>query len=223
MWLPLSLGLLLAGQEGEDRVISFKGLLQLEAEAGVPDLEKVAEWSAFVERTEAQLTYARKAVIRWRNAERERRLAEALALESNPEARPVDKEQAWLEVATTQTDASAVEKAQSRALHWHRVEARRLVEAAKAVEEEGALKEDRISAWRRVLQWARDESIRRAAQSRMRALQDRLVEEARSLDAVVRVDAESKIAAWRAVLAGAPTEAERAEARRRIKVLAKAE
>lgn len=219
MWLPLSFGLLLAASDGEERVITFKGLLQLEADPQLSDARKIEEWSAFVERTEAQLDYARKAVVRWRNAERERRLADALALETRSDATSVDKERAWLEVARTQEEASAVTKAKRRASHWHRVEARRLVGAAKAVEEEGALKEERIAAWKRVSEWADDEAILAAAKARIRALQDRLLEEARALDRVERVDDESRLVAWRAVLAGAPSDDERAEARRRIAAL----
>ncbi len=216
---PLVLALLVSTPGEEDRVISFKGLLELEAQKDVADARKEAEWAAFVERTEAQLAYARKAVRRWRNAERARLLAAAIALDGDAQAEPVAKEKAWLKVAETRKEEEEVEKAQARAEHWHRVEAERLVQRARTVEEEGALKGARIKAWQKVVAWARPGSLREAARARIAALQARLLEEARALDQVDRVDPETKLAAWRAVLDGAPDAQQAAEARRRMAAL----
>jgi len=216
MWSPILLALVLAAPGDGEPVISFKGLLELEARSDVSDARKEAEWTAFVERTEAQLAYARKAIRRWQNAERERLLAAAVALDADPDAELLAKEKAWLQVAQSQTEAGQVEKAKARAAYWHRMEAERLVQRARAVEEDGARKGARIAAWQRVVAWARPGELREAAQSRIAALQARLLEEARALDAVERVDAETKLAAWRAVLEGAPSPAQTSEAKRRI-------
>jgi hypothetical protein len=206
-----------------DRVLSFFGLLELEKDPEVSDEEKVRQWKAFLERTERQRTYARRAVERWTFAER-RRLLERAVRRDPGDAPPEDKHRLWREVAEAfGEDTREGRRARDRAGHWKRRATQRRVDAAMEIEREGRPKVDRIRAWKAVVEWAPSSKSGKAARARIRTLQARLVEEAQSLDGFARIDDATRLRAWRQVLAGDPTPDQARRARRRIRELTSAE
>lgn len=212
--------LALSSQPQTEKVYSFRALIELEKSSTVSDEVKVAEWQAFVERTEKQLAYARRAVGRWQDAAKKRVLDLALTLESNPTSEPTEKEAAWRRVAAAFSETSPDgRRAAERASHWHGVRTADLAQNARRVEDEGQSKVARISAWQKVVAYAERGPTRDMARRRIQALQEQLMREAEALDAVEQVDAETKLQAWRAVLDGAPSREQIARARARIAAL----
>lgn len=201
------------------RVYSFYGLLELEKDPDVSDGVKIAEWEAFVRRTEQQLSYAREAVQRWENAARRRAIERALSLESDEAVAFPRRVEAWLEAAAAQRGGEARRKAEKRAAYWTAEHTRALVERAKSVEQDGRPKAERIAAWKEVVAWQKEGEAAQAAASRMRALRDQLFVEAEALDRVTGVDAATKLEAWQDVLRGYPTSLQEKKARARIEAL----
>ena len=111
--------------------------------------------------------------------------------------------------------------AKKRVNYWQNAETKLLVESANRVEKQSASKVERIQAWLKVTKWTKAGPEYRAAQKRIKALQQQLFQEAKDLDRIRRVDAATKLAGWRDVLAGAPTSSQKKLALKRISKLEK--
>lgn len=198
------------------QVYSFHGLRELEQDPKVSDAEKEREWAAFVARARAQLKYAEQAAARWRDADKLRRLEAAEHAETDASSNPEERLARWAAVLKAPPSEAALRRARAREAHWRAAETARRVAEAERVEGQGAAKIDRVRTWQWVLAWAPNQPKARA---RVRALQARLFEEARAIDAIPRVARATKIAAWRDVLSGAPTAAQKKAAQSRLRAL----
>ena len=199
-------------------VLTFYGLLKMEQDPKVSDEEKLAEWRAFIERSEEQVVYAKKALDRWKNAAKTRLVDAAKAADADPALPAREKKAKWDDVAKLYPRTSEGRNAKKRAAHWDRMEEKRLVAAAEGVEKARRPKVERIQAWGEVVDWAAG-GAKRAAARRIKDLQDQLYSEAKSVDDIARVDKRTKLEAWRDVLKGRPTDAQRKAAEARVSAL----
>jgi hypothetical protein len=200
-------------------VYTFYGLRKLEQDPAVADKEKLQEWTAFIDRAEQQIVYARKAVLRWKNAARLRVVEAALESDRSSTLTFRQKIERWDEVGRFYPGSADAKQAQRRAAHWREEETKRLVQGAEKVERAQSTKLERIAAWKEVLAWAPDGAEGKAARRRISTLQDQLYAEAVSVDGIRRVAVETKLEAWRDVFEGAPTEAQKTKAAQRIREL----
>lgn len=210
-----------AAEAADGTVYTFYGLLELERDPAVSDAEKIRQWTAFVQRAEEQLRYAREAVERWEDASRRRAIEAALATERDDRTTAAQRMRAWLSAASAQSEDAPRQKADKRAAYWKAEQTRALVERARRVEAERKPKVERIAAWRAVTDWQEEGPAAQAAGSRIRALRDQLFREAESVDQVPGVDDATKREAWQDVLRGAPTEAQRTQAEARLEALSR--
>jgi hypothetical protein len=205
----------------EGQVLTFYGLRKLEHDMSVSDEQKLDEWRAYITRTEDNLKYAREAVQRWKRAARLRVIESVQAADHDGKLPPRDKMVKWQQVLDLYPKSPEARIAQKRIAFWRDIETKLLVEAAEEVERQRGSKVARIEAWDKVVEWVGKGSEARAAQKRIDALQNQLYEEARSLDKIARVDAETKLASWRDVLRGRPSAAQKKQAEQRIAELEK--
>jgi hypothetical protein len=197
-------------------VLTFYGLLKLEQDPEVSDETKLAEWQAFIKRAQEQTAYANKAVDRWKNAAKVRLVEAAAKADEDPNLSARDKLGQWEEVAKLYPKSEEGRRATKRVAYWRRAETRRLVDAAEAVEKGRRPKVERIQAWGAVLEWEGKGSEAKAAERRVKELQDQLFTEAQSVDRIARVDKRTKLEAWRDVLGGRPTDKQRSQAEARV-------
>lgn len=195
---------------------TFYGVRLLEQDPNITDEEKLKEWQAFIARAEEQIRYAKKAVVRWKNAARERLIAAAQKSDVDPALAPVDKIDQWKEVARLYPRTAQARKAKKRAAYWTAQETKARVEAAEEVEKARRPKVERILAWVKVLEWVKKGPEARAAQRRIDALQRQLFAEAQSVDRISRVPKKTKLDAWRDVLEGRPTPQQKRLAEKRV-------
>lgn len=200
-------------------VLTFYGLRKLEQDPDVSDEEKMREWTAFIERATEQIAYAEKAVDRWKNAAKIRVVEAASKADQDPKVLPREKVEKWKEVVTLYPRTKEARQAQKRAAFWMAAETKRLAEAAESVEKARKPKVERIKAWLQVLSWTERGPEARAAEKRIKDLQDQLFSEAKSVDQIARVDKRTKLEAWRDVLGGRPTPSQRKVAKKRVEAL----
>jgi hypothetical protein len=197
-------------------VLTFYGLRKLEEDPQISDEEKLKEWQAFIGRASEQIQYARKAVDRWKNAARLRLVESARNADRDPKVDFKEKINRWKEVSRLYPKDPEARNAQKRIAHWTQEQTKKLVAAAEEVERARKSKVERIHAWMEVLTWVDQGSEAKAANKRIDGLQDQLFSEAKSVDAIARVDDRTKHAAWKDVLAGRPTKDQQKIAERRI-------
>ena len=197
-------------------VLTFYGLRKLEQDPKVSDEEKMREWQAFIERASDQIQYAKKAVVQWKDAAKTRVMESAAKDDQNPDLLPRQKANKWKEVLSLYPRTKEARQAQKRVAFWSAAETKRLAEAAEAVEKSRKPKVERIKAWKKVLEWVSRGPEARAAEKRIRDLQDQMFAEARSVDRIERVDNRTKLEAWRDVLQGRPTPAQKKLAKKRV-------
>lgn len=200
-------------------VLTFYGLRKLEQDPDVSDEEKMREWKAFIERATEQIGYAKKAVDRWKNAAKIRVVEAASKADQDPDVLPRTKVDKWKEVVTLYPKSREARQARKRAAFWMAAETKRLAEAAESVEKARKPKVERIKAWMKVLSWTERGPEARAAEKRIKDLQDQLFSEAISVDKIARVDKRTKLEAWRDVLGGRPTPGQRKVAKKRVEEL----
>ena len=200
-------------------VYTYYGLRKLELDPSVSDEEKLTEWEAFITRANDQIAYAKAAVERWKNAARLRVIESVQNDDRDPKLTPRDKKQRWERLVKLYPRSREARTAKRRIAHWRAAETKRLVEAAEEVERSGAPKVERVKAWQAVADWVAAGPEARAARKRIKALQDQLFAEAKSLDRIGRVDGATKLAVWKDVLAASPTAAQRRTAERRVREL----
>jgi hypothetical protein len=204
------------GGKKNGTVLTFYGLRKLEEDPQVPDEEKLKEWHAFIERATEQIQYARKAVDRWKNAARVRLVEAAKSSDRDASLDAKEKIKRWDEVQRLYPNDPESRAAQKRIAYWTQEQTKKLVEAAENVERSRRPKVERIQAWLEVLAWVTKGSEAKAANKRVDSLQEQLFSEARSVDAIARVDDKTKLAAWKDVLAGRPTNAQEKQAQQRV-------
>lgn len=200
-------------------VLTFYGLRHLEQDPTISDAEKIREWRAFIERATAQIEYAHKAIARWKEAAKLRLVEAARLADADEGLSPRQRIAQWKAVIDGYPRSEEAKLAERRIRHGQLEETARLVRAAERVESEGRPKIDRIQAWLAVIDWAPKSREARAAQRRVKVLQDQLFAEAESVDRIDRIDPATKLEAWQDVLRGRPTQAQRAKAERRIGAL----
>ena len=203
-------------------VLTFYGLRKLEQDPNVSDAEKVREWRAFIQRSAQQVEYARKAVDRWKNAEKLRLVESAKLADADDEFSLRQRIAQWTEVVRTFPKAPEAARARKRITDLRDLESARLVQEAEEVEASGATKVDRIRAWLSVIAWAPKSRPARAAERRVEALQKQLYSEAESVDRIERLDDQTKLEAWQDVLRGHPTPRQRRKAEQRVQALEEA-
>lgn len=200
-------------------VLTFYGLRRLEQDPTVSDAEKVREWRAFIERSEKQVEYARKAVGRWQEAAKLRLVASAQDAEGDESLGIRQRMAQWEAVIKAYPRSKEAAHARRRMDGLREAETARLIREAEAVEESGRPKVDRIRAWLNVIDWAPKSRAGKAADRRVDALQRQLFSEAESVDRIDRIDLSTKLEAWKDVLRGRPNPAQRGKAERRVKAL----
>ena len=95
-------------------VYTFYGLLKLEQDPKVDDAEKLKEWQAFIKRSEEQVNYAKKAIVRWKNAAKLRLVDDARAADTDPKIIAQDKVAAWKKVVELYPRAPEARQAKKR-------------------------------------------------------------------------------------------------------------
>ena len=208
-----------SAKKPQGTVLTFYGLRKLENDPDVREDEKLREWEAFIERGKKQLAYAQRAVKRWKVAARRRIVEDARTFDRDTERTAVEKIERWSTVADLYPRTADARTARRRITHWTTQETKRLIRRAEKIERRGRSKLKRIKAWARVLIWAKRGPEAKAAQRRIRVLQDELYKDARSVDRLARADPQTKLDAWRSVLDGRPTRAQKSTARRRVRAL----
>ena len=202
-------------------VLTYYGLRKLEHDVKVSEDEKLKEWEEYIVRTRDNLAYAKKAVNRWKKAARQRVLENVRKDDSDSKLRPGDKMKRWARIIKLYPRSKEARLAKKRIAFWRMAETNLLVEAADTVEKKNGSKVERIVAWQKVVKWTKSGPEVKAAQRRIKALQQQLYQEAQSLDRITRVDAKTKLASWKDVLAGAPSSAQKRVALKRVKELEK--
>ena len=202
-------------------VLTYYGLRKLEHDFKVSEEEKLKEWEEYIVRTRTNLKYAKKAVNRWKKAARQRVLENVRKDDSDSKLAPGDKMKRWARIIKLYPKSKEAQLARKRIAFWRIAETKLLVEAADNVEKQSGTKVERIQAWHKVVKWTKNGPEAKAAQKRIKALQQQLYQEAQSLDRITRVDAKTKLASWKDVLAGAPTSAQKRIALKRVGELEK--
>lgn len=202
-------------------VLTYYGLRKLEHDPQVSEEEKLREWEEFIVRARSNIAYAKKAVGRWKKAARQRVLENVRNDDQDKSLTPATKIKRWKRIIKLYPSSQEARLAKKRVTYWQSAETKLLVESANRVEKQSASKVERIQAWLKVTKWAKSGPEQRAAQKRIKVLQQQLFQEAKDLDRIRRVDAATKLAGWRDVLAGAPTSAQKKLALKRIAKLEK--
>lgn len=200
-------------------VYTFYGLLKREQDPSLSDEEKLKDWQEFIERANQQITYAKKAVDRWKNEAKVRLVDGAAKVDADGAAPPRDKIEKWREVQKLYPKSPEGIRAGKRIAFWTQEETKRLVEAAEEVERARSGKVERIQAWLKVLEWTDKGPEAKGADKRIGELQGQIYAEALSVDKIARVDTKTKLDAWRDVLGGRPTASQAEQARARIAAL----
>lgn len=214
------------GEEGEGgkdakpgTVYTFYGLLKREQEPAISDEEKLKDWQEFIERANQQITYAKKAVDRWKNEAKVRLVDGAAKVDADGAAPPRDKIEKWREVQKLYPKSPEGLRAVKRIAFWSQEETKRLVEGAEEVERARGGKVERIQAWLKVLSWVDKGPEAKGAEKRINELQGQIYAEALSVDKIARVDTKTKLDAWKDVLGGRPTAQQAEQARTRVAAL----
>ena len=202
-------------------VLTYYGLRKLEHDPQVSEEEKLREWEEFIVRARSNITYAKKAVERWKKAARQRVLENVRNDDQDKSLAPATKITRWKRIIKLYPRSQEARLAKKRVTYWQNAETKLLVESANRVEKQSASKVERIQAWLKVTKWTKSGPEQRAAQKRIKVLQQQLFQEAKDLDRIRRVDAATKLAGWRDVLAGAPTSSQKKLALKRISNLEK--